>query len=182
MSTVPELVTEALELHPPRNRSLVHTRLRASRARWARDGALVGGFGAWSGAAVAAFGLSFHPWLLGAIGTGVVLGGLLGYVGPVFLQLARGRVPLPVLAVALPLVAAAIGTSLGTLGAIAVGAPLSLSATYGAVAAGLLAAVFWLPYTVATVMQLRTWPLVLAACALSPLTGPLTKWLFLAML
>lgn len=173
---------EILELRPHRTPSLVHSRLRANRWRWARDGALVGGFGAWSGAALAAFGLTFHPWLVGAVATGVALGGLLGYVAPVFLQLARGRVPLPVLGVVLPFVAAAIGTSLGTLGAFAVGAPLSLCAMYGAVAAGLLASVFWLPYTIATVLELRTWPLVIAACLVSPLAGPLTKWLFLATL
>lgn len=161
--------------------SPIRSRLREARGPGLRHGAVVGAISAYAGAASVAFGLSLHPWLLGATVAGAVVGGLLGYVGPFGLDRLRGRVPLPMLMALVPLMAGAVATSVAIAAAWVVGSPLALAALYGGVAAMLVTGVAWLPYTVATVMQLRRWPVLAAAVLVSPLSGPITQWLWLAL-
>ncbi|MEZ4322514.1 MAG: hypothetical protein R3F61_33920 [Myxococcota bacterium] len=156
--------------------------LLGSRSDWRRDAALVGFVTAYGGAALGMFGLSLHPWLLACGAAGAVLGALLGETAPFVLERARRHaVPLPVLAVALPVVAAAMATSIAVSAAWMVGAPLTLSVKFAMVAAAMQVALFWLPYTMAMVLRAPRWPIVAGACLVAPLSGPLAKWLILSV-
>jgi hypothetical protein len=140
---------------------------------WARDFGLVGlACGVLAPAAVAGPSLVFAFTGLAGAFYGVVL----GLVAPRVLERVRGRVPLPLLAGAAVGVGAAWGAATAMLGTLGLGGLLGMvpvAATAGALVTG---AVF-LPYTVASVMRLSTWPIVVAASAAAPILGWLSLWL-----
>lgn len=143
-----------------------------SPRRWVRDGTLVGTVSAYLGASHL-FGLSMHPSLVAAAVTGGLLGAIFGSVGYAFLGEARGRFPLPVVALAIPGLAVGIATAVSWWAAVLTGAPTFPAVVFGVTAAALLATVFWLPYAVVSAMDLPRWPVVLTAMVISPATGPL---------
>lgn len=109
-----------------------------------------------------------------AVGAGV--GGVVGLVTPTLLDGLRGRVPLPVIAAIAVMVGASAGaaTALGTaLGATAVGLAqmdgVGTVVTWCAGIGAFAAALWWLPFTIATVVG-RRWPVTEAVAAAVPLT------------
>ena len=105
---------------------------------------------------------------------GAALGGVLGLTQPALLDRARGRVPLPALALG----QAAVGATAGALVAaptLLLGDPISL--LIGAAVGGVATALAWLPITVATVVRAPTAPLTLALAVGLP-TAPLLLTLY----
>jgi len=147
-------------------------RITGRRRDWMRDATIVGLVSGYTGPAWVLYGPSLHPHLVACALTGGVAGVLMGAVAPDLLEQLRRRVSLRTLMVVLPLLAFFLGTGMATLAASAVGAPMGAASRFGAVALAGQVALFWLPYTVATVLEGPRWPVVLAACALSPLLGP----------
>lgn len=148
-------------------------RLFGSPALWMRDCAIVGGVTAYAGAAFGLFGLSLHPWLVLCGLSGALTGAGLGLVGPILMNWLRYRAPLPVIAVGLPLFVGSVALAVATVAATTIGAPLMPALYFAGVAAFVQTAVFWLPYTMATVLDQHRWPVVAVACLVAPLTGPL---------
>lgn len=149
---------------------------------WSRDGAIVGAVTGYVGPASVLFGLSLHPWLL-ACTLGFALGGaVLGAWLSAVLEQVRGRVPLPVLAVVVPALAVGSGSLWAAFLAWMVEAPVALSMTFAVVAIAFQVGVFWFPYTMLAVLGRARWPLVVAACTVSPLLGLLARWVFLFIL
>ena len=153
-------------------------RVTGNSTPWARDLAIVTGATAllapvlvWGWTSVTLFGTFF----------GLLSGGLLGAMAPGFLDRVRGRIPLAVLA--------SLGFALGAVwggvvGAVAAAAEVTILGTGTTIlaAAGIGAlqlGFFWLPYTVLTVLGQRTWPAVVASCAMAPILGGLVFALFL---
>lgn len=85
----------------------------------------------------------------------------------------RTRVSLRATAVLVPALAATTASAVAVVSAGPTSIPLGPALWFAAVAAVVQAAVFWLPYTVATVLRRRRWPVVALACVVGPLTGPL---------
>lgn len=145
--------------------------LTGRRRDWARDAGLVGLVTGFSGPAWIVYGLTPHPHLIACALSAGVLGAALGFVGPDVFGWLRQRVSLKVLAVALPAAAFFLGWGAASLAAGAVGAPAGAAAWFGGVALAGQVTLFWLPYLVAVVTRLPRWPVVVAACLLSPLMG-----------
>ncbi|HHO53888.1 MAG TPA: hypothetical protein ENK18_24205 [Deltaproteobacteria bacterium] len=149
------------------------TSLTGSPLRWGRDLAIVGGMTGFA-APAGVYGLSLEPFTLTALTTGLVCGMLLGIEMPAFLESARRRVSLTGIAVRCVAVGAAVGAFIGFVAAQAAGeiflAPFVLAGIAGALQLGWL----WLPYTVLTVLERPTWPVVLGACVVAPLLGPVS--------
>ena len=154
-----------------------------SPVHWALQGAVFGGVLGWlapaylSLVAAAFFGGSGMPigyfWPVGyAAGA---LGALVGLAQPAFLDQVRGRIPLPLLCLAQGAVGAAVGALLVAAAAFCLGGllhpgALDLPMAIAAGTGGAMAAVSWLPITVATVLRVRTVPVTLACAAGIPTT------------
>ena len=114
---------------------------------------------------------------------GAVSGLVLGALGVPALEWLRPRAPLWTLVLAAPLVGAAWGAVSGIAGGLVGGAmfgseaPL-LGAIMGAGAGMVQLGWMFLPYTVASVMGLPRWPVVLGASATAPLLGWVAVGLF----
>jgi hypothetical protein len=156
-------------------------RVTGRRRDWARDAALVGLVTGYTGPAWLIYGLGLHPHLVACALAGGLVGAMLGAVAPDVLDLVRGRVSLPALAVSLPVLGFFLGWGAAALAADLVGAPVGAAARFGAVALAGQIALFWLPYTVATVTRLPRWPVLLIACLVSPLLGPAAVWLAMVL-
>ncbi|MCA9494234.1 MAG: hypothetical protein KC621_30110, partial [Myxococcales bacterium] len=83
-------------------------RLTGDPNRWARDGALLGLVTGYVGPAAGMFGWTLHPWLLVCAAAFGVGGAVLASFTRSAVERSRGRVPLPVLALALPVLAAGL--------------------------------------------------------------------------
>lgn len=143
---------------------------------WARDMAIVGGVTA-SLAPLPALALGATVAFIGGTAvTGAVTGAALGAAMPGVLERLRGRLPLSVLMVLGPLPGALWGGTVGAVGFAlsGVGTPLALCVLCAAIAGALQFGLFWFPYTFQTVRGAARWPVVLGACALTPLIGLLT--------
>lgn len=156
-------------------------RVTGRPSSWARDGAIVGAVTGYVGPAAVLFGLSLHPWLVACTAAFALGGALLGLVMSWVLERLRGRVPLPVLGVTLPVVAVATGSLWAATAGWLVGAPVALAATFGGIAVAFQVGMFWFPYTVLAVLGGRRWPVVAAACVVSPFLGLLARWAFLML-
>ncbi len=189
---------------PARRPSLEVAEHRFGRsARWARDAALVGGWTGWAGAVfmwlsliepgllqslallasspMSGIGLLVSPIFVAAGIAGAVVGGLLGVSGPTLLNELRGRVPIPMLALGLPVASAGLATAVAVLAAWAVGIPAMPAVACGIATTAVQVAVFWLPYTVASVVGTPRWPVLGVASLVGPFTGVLAA-LFLTLL
>ncbi|MFT5679110.1 MAG: hypothetical protein ACI8RZ_000014 [Myxococcota bacterium] len=145
-------------------------------AHWARDMAIVGGVTA-SLAPLPALALGATAAFIGGTAvTGAVTGAALGAVMPGVLERVRGRLPLPVLMVLGPIPGALWGGIVGAVGFAlsGVGVPLALCVLCAALAGAVQFGLFWFPYTFQTVRGARRWPVVLGACAVTPMIGLLT--------
>jgi hypothetical protein len=167
--------------------------LFGSSRRWARDASLVGAWTGWSGAVLmwlslgasgpvealtALFSVPLSAWALFAtpvfLGAGVaggIVGALLGMAAPTILDRLRGRVPLPVLAAGLPVLAAAMATGVAVVAAALLGIPAAPAIACGVATTAVQVAAFWLPYTVASVVGTVRWPVLGVASAVGPFTG-----------
>jgi hypothetical protein len=152
--------------------------LTGAPATWSRDWAIVGGVTGYLAPAGAMFGATAHPWLVACTATFVLGGAILGQIVPRLLERSRGRVPLTVVGVVLPPTLVLLGMLWAGLAAAWVGAPVGPAAIFGAVAAGFQVGVFWLPYTVAAVLDRPRWPVVIAACMVAPLLGFVARVIF----
>lgn len=160
---------------------LLPTRITGPVGPWIRDGALVGLATGYIGPAAVAFGWTFHPWLLACALSFASGGALLGLAIPAALERVRGRVPLPILALLIPMLALPVGAAWAAAAAAMVGAPVALAATFGAVALAVLLGLFWFPYTVQAVLGGPRWPIVAAASVLAPPLGFVSGLTFLAL-
>lgn len=147
----------------------------ADRHRWIRDGAVVGLVTGYVGPASVAFGWSLHPVLLSCAVAFCLGGAVLAGLTAATVELARGRVSLGALALLLPAFASVLGTFGAAGAAVLVGAPVLQAGLFGGVAATVLVAVLWLPYTVSSAMGLPRWPWLVAASALAPALGWLAR-------
>ncbi|MCB9684038.1 MAG: hypothetical protein H6735_03220 [Alphaproteobacteria bacterium] len=150
--------------------------------RWARDWALIGlasgalapiGLGMWSNPAGIAF-------VVAAGLVGMIVGAAIGGFAPAVLERVRGRWPIPaLLMLGLP-IGAVWGALAGLAGGLAVGDPSFLVySVFGAAIAGAAQlGATWFPYTFLSVLQRRTWPVVL----LSVLAAPLLGWLAVVLM
>lgn len=159
----------ALVQSPPRP---LTPNLTGSPLRWGRDLAIVGGMTGFA-APASVCGLSFDPFTLTALTTGLVCGMLLGIEMPAFLESARRRVSLAGIAVRCVAVGAAVGAFIGFVAAQAAGEIFLAPFVLAGIAGGLQLGWLWLPYTVLTVLERPTWPVILGACAVAPLLGPI---------
>lgn len=174
---------------------LTRPRVVGTPLHWAKGSALYGGLvGGWAplawmlyveflapSAALALYPLFILPGLL----SGILVGGALGLVQPALLDRVRGRVRLPVLALAQAGVGAFAGAVVGLAYPLVLAVIQAMAATrievmllwqigvamagVGALTGALTTLTWWLPYTVATVLKARTWPITVAAAASSPL-------------
>lgn len=139
-------------------------RLTGSPLRWGRDLGVVG----------AATGLSLAPldtfgWTAAVVG--LVAGLLLGLEMPEFLESARRRIPLSAIGFRCVLAGAGIGAGAGIVAAHAAGHLILVPFVVAGLAGALQLGWLWLPYTILTVLERQTWPLVLMACAAAPVVG-----------
>ncbi|MCB9695384.1 MAG: hypothetical protein H6738_01200 [Alphaproteobacteria bacterium] len=150
--------------------------------RWARDWALIG----LASGALAPIGLGMlsspggQAFVVAAGLVGMMVGGLIGALAPAALERVRGRLPIPaLLMLGLPL-GAIWGALAGLAGGLAVGDSNFLDfAVFGAAVAGAAQlGATWFPYTFLSVLQRRTWPVVL----LSVLAAPLLGWVGVILL
>jgi hypothetical protein len=162
------------------------TRIVGSSAWWAFKGAQLGATaGATVGiyatalqglASAVAYALPLLATVSMLVAAGAAAGGAVGAVAPSVLERLRGRVPLGLIVAAQPVVGAVAGSIAACLFAgmrAAFGGPhpplaavalMFLGALFGAPTA----AVWWLPFTVATVLG-RRWPVTTAAGVVAPL-------------
>lgn len=149
--------------------STLPARITGSSWVWGRDLGVVSGATALA-AATHAFGIGGYALVLSALG---VMGGLLlGLEMPRFLDTARQRMSLPAIAVRCTAAGGAMGGMVALLTLLVGGAPLIEPVIVATVAGALQLGWFWLPYTVLTVLQRPTWPVVVGAVVLAPLAGP----------
>ena len=145
--------------------------LTGSPLAWGRDLAVLGAVSGVS--ASAGVGIMDGGFLSAASLAGLLCGFFLGLEMPYFLESARRRLSLSAIAVRCIAVGGATGAFMGLLSAHSVGevfvGPFAVAGIAGALQFGW----FWLPYTVLTVLGRRTWPVVVAACVMSPLLGAL---------
>ncbi len=169
----PEGLVDALIERP---RASVPARLTGSPLRWGRDLGIVG---AATGFSVPLAGLGVAPDTFGwtAAGIGLVAGLLLGLEMPEFLESARRRVPLAAIGFRCVLAGAGIGAGVGIVAAHATGHLILVPFVVAGLAGALQLGWLWLPYTVLTVLERRTWPVVALACAAAPAIG----WLSAAL-
>lgn len=146
-------------------------RLTGSPVRWGADLAVVGGV---TGAAVPAVLVGpLAPAVLPAALVGLGCGLVLGVLFPEFLETARRRVPLDFIGLRAVGAGAGFGALVGLLTALIVG-DIPLGAFFvGGLVGALQIGWLWLPYTVLTVLERPRWPVVVAACGIAPLLGPL---------
>lgn len=191
---------------PARRPSLELAEQRFGKStRWARDAALVGGWTGWSGGAAFITSLMFSgPELLRSLAVrvdvpvlgvwmdltpihiaagvvGVVFGGVLGMAAPMSLDWVRGLLPIPALALCLPVAAGGLAAGFGAMTAAAFGASVLPAAVFGVVTGSLQTGASWLPYTVASVVGLPRWPVLGGAMLVGPFAGLLAA-LALALL
>lgn len=156
--------------------------LVGSPTRWARDWAIIGlasGALAPIGVGVLSSPLGL-PFVLAAGLVGMLVGAAIGAAAPPVLERVRGKMPIAaLLMLGLP-IGAVWGALAGLAGGLATGdletAVLTVFGAGVAGAAQLGAA--WFPYTFLSVLQRRTWPVVL----LSVLAAPLLGWLAIVLL
>ncbi len=160
-------------MHPPR---ALPTRITGSPVRWGADLAVVG---AVTGASVpaallGAASISVVPSAIAGLGCGL----LLGVLFPNFLDSARLRVPLDSIGLRAVGAGAGFGALVGLSTAVIVG-DIPLAAFFvGGLVGALQIGWLWLPYTMLTVLGRPRWPVVLAACVVAPVLGPMAVWLW----
>jgi len=149
---------------------LVSARLTGSPLRWGRDMAVVGGATGLIGS-LAITGLAFPPFAVAAAIVGAGAGLLLGIEMPEFLESARCRLSLITIGFRCVLAGAATGGFVALVAAHAAGEIFLMPSVVAMVAGGMQLGWLWLPYTILTVLQRPTWPLVLAAVVAAPVVG-----------
>ena len=154
--------------------------------QWSRDYSLLGailGAGAplvmWS---IPALGLGLS--LAGAI-VGAVTGAAFGRARRAGLDRLRGRLPLPLVALAVPAAAGLWGALSGSIAGALMGGLMEgarglfagalLTGSAGALAAALVVGLVWFPLAFQSVTRGARWPVLAAAAVLSPL-APLAGW------
>ncbi|MCB9687494.1 MAG: hypothetical protein H6738_04305 [Alphaproteobacteria bacterium] len=143
-------------------------RLTGDPNRWARDGALVGLLTGYVGPAVVGLGWTLSAPALIMAGMCAAGGAVLGVCVADVIERSRGRVPLSVLSVALPGLAATLAAIWAGGTAAMTGSFVLPSALFGATFAASLVGLLWLPYTVSTALGLPRWPWVAVGVGLSP--------------
>lgn len=151
--------------------------------QWQRDGILLGLLVTSSNAFIQSLRPPFDPWALGAL---ILLGGLSGMLlSPSVRALVnqlRGRLPMWVLAMLMPIVGGLWGWGLGAVwmavitgGEIVsnVGFWMSLSALMAAPIGTVLVGLLWLPYAMTAVLRLPRWPIMSATAVVS---GTVSWW------
>ncbi|MCA9566868.1 MAG: hypothetical protein KC656_03460 [Myxococcales bacterium] len=133
-----------------------------SPLRWTLDATVLGGLAGWT---VGVQVLGLGPLALGGVALGMLHGLVLGVGGFALLNEGRRQVPLAGLALGVPLLAAAVSTALAFWSAALVGFPPAVAVALAVPACAATAAVAWLPYTFAAVMDLPRWPVLVAAWA-----------------
>ena len=149
----------------------VPQRITGSPVRWGRDLAIVGAVTGFA-APAAVFGIAPGPFLVASILAGLGCGLILGVEMPAFLDSARKRLSLAQIAVRCIAVGGGIGAFVGLVAAEAAGQIFLASFAVAGLAGALQFGWLWLPYTVLTVTEKPTWPVVLVACLAAPLLGP----------
>lgn len=162
---------------PIRSPVSLPARVVGSPLLWALKGAQLGATAMLTLLAIAAIAVGEVPPLVGVALFTVaptVVGGAFGAVAPAVLERLRGRVPLWLLVPAQGVVGAA-GGCLAALGRELLFGwhppDRSLWLIAGALVGGVTVAIWWLPFTVATVLG-RRWPVTTVAGVL----GPLSVW------
>jgi hypothetical protein len=158
-----------------------------SRSAWMRDFVLVGACAALAPAKV--IGEQMAPFVAGAALAGPLTGALLGLVLRPVLLGPLSRVPFGALVV-VGLVLGAVWGGLVGLGAggfagavdpdhmlLTPSTMMSLGALYGAGAGAIQLGWFFVPYTVQRARGRRAWPVVVAACLISPALGVLSLFI-----
>ncbi|MEM6928588.1 MAG: hypothetical protein AAF602_16750 [Myxococcota bacterium] len=147
-------------------------RITGQPLQWGRDLSAIGAVTAAGGSL--ALGLLGSTFGLVAVTVAAVLGLVIGLEMPGFLDSARRRMSLEMVALRCVAVGGAAGGLVGLIAAGASGNPWFLGPmVVGALAGALQFGWWWLPYTVLTVTERPTWPAVLVACGLAPLMGPM---------
>ncbi|MBX2796921.1 MAG: hypothetical protein KTR31_04605 [Myxococcales bacterium] len=148
----------------------VPQRITGSPLRWGRDLAIVGAVTGFA-APAAVFGVATGPFLMASILAGLGCGLILGAEMPAFLESARRRLSLGEIAVRCVAVGGGLGAFVGLVAAEAAGQIFLGSFAVAGLAGALQFGWLWLPYTVLTVLERPTWPVVLAACLVAPVLG-----------
>jgi hypothetical protein len=157
-------------LAPRRRGGAIGQRVGGSPAAWSRDLAIVVGATSAFAPAMAA-GQLFAGYPISAMCIGAVTGAVLGAAMPALIDLVRGRVPLALVVAA----SLALGAVWGGLTGMLAGVPFGWdAAALGLAAGGAAGAVqlggFWFPYTFQSVRGGRTWPVVVGALLVLPVS------------
>ncbi|MBX2800134.1 MAG: hypothetical protein KTR31_20820 [Myxococcales bacterium] len=155
--------------------------LTGRRWQWVRDGAVLGGIAGGVPAALALGATASTGVWIGAAAA-ASLGAVLGAMAPWALKRLRQRTSIEVIAAGVPLATFVLAIPVAWGVAVVVGAPVAEAVLLGSLAAGVPAALFFLPYLMATVLGRRRWPILVGTVAVSAVLGAAARLVVLGTL